>query len=98
MTLKQYVGYNLTRKVAKMGVNYNKLIKALDDNGYNSYTIKKTRLMSCGTYQNLKNGVLKKRNGSPCGIDLETLDRISKTLEVSPWDLVEFTDDKDNHN
>lgn len=79
-----------------MSVNYDKLLKALDDNGYNSYTIKKTRLISCGTYQNLKNGVLKKRNGLPCGIDLETLDRISKALKIDPWNLIEFTDDNKN--
>ena len=73
-----------------MGVSYKKLLKALDDKGYNTYKIKATRLMSCGTYQKLKDGAVK-RDGSPCGIDLETLDKIAKELDMNPWDLVEFT-------
>ena len=74
-----------------MGVNYDKLLKALDEAGYNTYKIKTTKLMSCGTYQNMKNGV-RKKDGRPCGIDLETLDKIAKALDKNPWDLVEFTE------
>lgn len=72
-----------------MSVNYDKLIKALEDNGYNSYKIKETNIMGNRTYYAIKNK-LKKKNGEPCGIDLETLDKIARTLNCNPWDLVEF--------
>lgn len=78
-----------------MSVDYTKLLKLLDENGYNSYKIKTTRLMSCGTYQNIKNGTVKK-NGKPCGLDLETLEKIAHILKVKPWDLVDFVDSEDN--
>ena len=68
-----------------MAVKYDKLKKALQDNGYNTYKIKTTKLMSCGTYQKLIDGTLKR------GVDLETLDKVAKALNVNPWDLVEFT-------
>lgn len=77
-----------------MSVDYTKLLKILDENGYNSYKIKTTKLMSCGTYQNIKNKTVKK-NGEPCGLDLETLDRVANKLNVKPWDLVDFVDDVD---
>ena len=72
-----------------MSVKYDKLIKALEDNGYNTYKIKTSKLMGTRTYYALINGETKK-DGSPCGIDLETLDKIAKELNCNPWDLVEF--------
>lgn len=72
-----------------MAVKYDKLLKALEDNGYNSYKIKTSGIIGTRTYYAIKNGLTKK-DGSPCGIDLETLDRIAKTLNMNPWDLVEF--------
>ena len=75
-----------------MAVKYNKLLKALEDNGYNSYKIKATKLIGSRTYYALKKKETKK-DGRPCSIDLETLDKIAKALNCNPWDLVEFVDD-----
>ena len=75
-----------------MPVKYDKLLKALDDNGYNSYKVKSSRLIGSRTYYALKNKKTKK-DGRPCSIDLETLDKIAKALNCKPWDLVDFVDD-----
>ena len=64
-----------------MAVKYDKLLKALEDNGYNSYKIKATKLIGTRTYYALKNGETK-MNGRPCSIDLETLDKIAKALSL----------------
>ena len=75
-----------------MGVKYDKLLMMLEEKGFNSYKIKSSKIMGTRTYYALKNKE-KKKDGSPCGIDLETLDKIAKALECNPWDLVDFTDD-----
>ncbi|MBQ9158947.1 MAG: helix-turn-helix transcriptional regulator [Erysipelotrichaceae bacterium] len=68
-------------------VKYTKLLNKLDELGYTSYKIRQEKLMGQKTYMDLKKGE------KGFDLNLKTLDRIAKTLNCDPWDLVEFVDD-----
>ena len=64
---------------------YDKLFKLLEENGYNTYKLKKTGLMSQATYQALKNG-----RG---GLNVSTIDKLCEAFNCQPCDLMEWVPD-----
>ena len=66
-------------------LTYEKLFKLLEDNGYNTYKLKQTGLLSQATYQALKN----KRGG----LNANSIDRLCSEFHCQPNDLMEWIPD-----
>ena len=61
---------------------YDKLFKLLEENGYNTYKLKQTGLLSQATFQALKN-----RRG---GLNANSIDRLCAEFQCQPNDLMEW--------
>ena len=68
-----------------MAITYDKLLKLLQEKGYNAYRIKKEGLIGQATYYAIKNGT--------GGLDYRSIDRLCKALRCQPGDLMEYVDD-----
>ena len=66
-------------------LRYDRLLKLLDDNGYNSYKIKTTGLMGQATYQAIKTG--------KGGLNHASIDKLCRTFQCQPNDLMEWVPD-----
>lgn len=60
------------------------IIAAMKDAGYNTSTIRKNKLLSEGTLQNLRNGNY---------ISMDAISKICKLLQCQPGDIIEFIDE-----
>ena len=61
------------------------VVKALSDNGYNQYVIRKNNFLGQSQLVSLRNG--------QTNISLSTLDKLCKLLNCQPADLLEFVPD-----
>jgi len=68
-----------------MPIMYDKLLRLLDENGYNSYKIKQTNLMGQATFTALKNGT--------GGLDAKTIGRLCAQFNCQPGDLMEYVEE-----
>ena len=59
------------------------VISALKEAGYNTNTIRKNKLLSEGTLQNLRNGKY---------ISLDAISKICKLLNCQPGDILEYSE------
>lgn len=71
-----------------MSINYNKLFALLKKKGWSTYRIRKEKLIGQATLTALKNGT--------GGLDRKTIDRLCKTLECQPGDLMEYIPDNED--
>lgn len=69
-----------------MPISYSKLLKLLEEKGYNSYIIRKENIIGQGTLTALKKGT--------GGLDKKTLEKLCKELNCQPGDLMEYIPDK----
>lgn len=69
-----------------MAINFRKLLKMFEEKGVTSYTVKKEKIISSGTYEKLT----KQENPT---IDTVTIDRLCKYLKCQPGDIMEYTED-----
>ncbi|SET70764.1 DNA-binding transcriptional regulator, XRE family [Lacrimispora sphenoides] len=67
-------------------LKYDKALKLLEDAGYNTYKMKKTKLLSQSTYQKLKDGTT--------NLDGKSIDRLCKEFNCQPGDLMEWVPDE----
>lgn len=70
-------------------IKYDKLLKLLEDNGYNSYKLKtsKEKILSQATFQAIKTGT--------GGLNHISIDRLCKTFNCQPNDLMEWVPDEE---
>ena len=68
-----------------MAIIYDKLLALLQEKEYNSYRLKKEKLIGQATYYAIKNGT--------GGLDHRSIDRLCKALQCQPGDLMEYVDD-----
>jgi len=68
-----------------MAIIYSKLLKLLEEQGYNSYRIKKEQLIGQATYYALKNG--------KGGLDHRSINNLCAKLNCQPGDLMEYVPD-----
>lgn len=68
-----------------MAIKYDKLLKLLEDQGYNSYRLKKEGILGQATYYAVKKGT--------GGLDHRSINNLCKVLKCQPGDLMEFVDD-----
>ena len=69
-----------------MAITYDKLMKLLQEKGYNAYRIKKEGLIGQATYYAVKNGT--------GGLDYRSIDRLCRALQCQPGDLMEYVADE----
>lgn len=69
-------------------IKYDKLLKLLKDNGYNSYKIKKENIMGQATFTAIKNGT--------GGLDHRTIKKMCELFNCQPGDLMEYVQDDAN--
>ena len=70
-------------------IKYDKLIALLKANGYNTVKIRDTGLIAQCTMTRLKRGL---------GIDNRTIDRVCRTFNVQPGDIMEYVPDPVDEN
>lgn len=68
-------------------ISYQKLFDKLKAEGWSSYRVRKEKLIGQGTLTNLRN-----QSG---GLDSKTLDKICRTFNCQPGDLMEYIPDED---
>lgn len=66
-------------------IKYDKLLKLLSDNGYNTYKIKKEGVIGQATYAAIKNGT--------GGLDHRTIKKMCELFHCQPGDLMEYVED-----
>lgn len=66
-------------------ISYQRLFNLLEANGWTTYRIRKEKLIGQGTLTALKNGT--------GGIDSKTIDKLCKTFDCQPNDLMEYIPD-----
>lgn len=66
-------------------IKYDKLFALLKDKGWTPARIRKEGLIGQGTLTNLRNGT--------GGLDHKTINRICRTLDCQPGDLMEYVPD-----
>ena len=63
-------------------IAYDKLLKLLQEKGYNSYRIKKENIIGQATFTKLKRG--------EGGLDHRSIDKLCEVLNCQPGDLMEY--------
>jgi len=69
-----------------MGIRYDKLFTLLANKGYTTYRIRKEKILGQSTLTALRNG-----NGK---LDSVTIERLCRTLDCQPGDIMEYVDDE----
>ncbi len=68
-----------------MAIKYDKLLKLLEEQGYNSYKLKKEGILGQATYYAIKKGT--------GGLDYRSINNLCRTLNCQPGDLMEYVED-----
>lgn len=68
-------------------IKYEKLFALLKAKGWTTTRIRNEKLIGQGTLTNLRNGT--------GGLDHKTIDRICRTLECQPADLMEYVEEQE---
>lgn len=68
-----------------MPIKYDKLLKLLEEKGYNSYRIKKENIIGQATLTAIKKGT--------GGLDHRSIAKLCKFLDCQPGDLMEYVPD-----
>lgn len=68
-----------------MPISYTKLLKLLEEKGYNSYKIRQENIIGQGTLTALKKGT--------GGLDSKTLSKLCALLDCQPGDLMAYVPD-----
>lgn len=68
-------------------LKFDRFFNLLKKKGYTTYTIRKEKLISQGTYQKMKNGT--------GAIDSTTIERLCDKLDCQPGDLMEYVRDNE---
>ena len=64
---------------------YDKLIKLFEERGITTYVLKRDKILGQATWQAIKNGT--------GGLEHRSIDRICRSLNVQPGDLMEYVPD-----
>ena len=67
-------------------IRYDKLIRIFEERGINTYILKRDKILGQATFQAIKNG-----RG---GLDHRSIDRICRSLNVQPGDIMEYVPDE----
>ena len=67
-------------------IKYDKLFKLFEKNGISSYVAQKNNIIAQSTLNRIKNGT--------GGLDYRTIDRICRTLNCQPADIMEYVPDE----
>ena len=71
-------------------ISYQKLFDKLKEEGWSFYRVRQERLIGQGTLTHLRN-----QSG---GLDSKTLDKICRTFNCQPGDLMEYIPDEDTES
>lgn len=69
-----------------LAISYARLFALLKSKGYTTYRIRQEKLIGQGTLTALKNGT--------GGLDAKTIDRLCKTLNCQPGEIMEYIPDE----
>lgn len=72
-------------------IKFDKALSRLKEKGYNTSRLRKEKIISESTLQNMRTGT-KGRSG---GVDSKVIDRLCAMLECQPGDLMEYTPDSE---
>ena len=67
-----------------MSIKYDKLILKMKEAGWNTYIIKRDKIIGQATYKKILEGG---------DIDTRTISRLCKRFQCQPGDLIEYVDD-----
>lgn len=68
-------------------IKYDKLMRLFEERGITTYILKRDKILGQATFQAIKNG-----RG---GLDHRSIDRICRSLNVQPGDIMEFVPDEE---
>jgi len=79
--------YNHKKGESKLGkIIYNKLLSLMSDKGLTTYRIRKEKIISEGTLQNIRKGK---------SITMDSVAALCKVLDCQPGDILEYVPDNE---